>query len=338
MERYVCAHAHFYQPPRENPWLEAVELQDSAYPYHDWNERITQECYAPNATSRILDPDGRIIRLVNNYSRISFNFGPTLMAWMEKNSPDAYAAIVEGDRQSQERFSGHGSALAQAYNHMILPLANRRDKRTQIIWGIRDFEFRFGRKMEGMWLPETAVDIETLEIMAEQGVLFTILAPSQASRVRGIDESEWHDVSGAKIDPTMAYRLGLPSGRSLSLFFYDGPISLAVAFEGLLNDGEAFADRILGAFNDDRAWAQIAHIATDGESYGHHHRNGDMALAYALDYIESHDLAKVTNYGEFLEKYPPSHEVEIFENTSWSCIHGIETLERGLRLQFRRLP
>ena len=184
--------------------------------------------------------------------------------------------------------------------------------------------FDFGRKMEGMWLPETAVDIETLEIMAEQGVLFTILAPSQASRVRGIDESEWHDVSGAKIDPTMAYRLGLPSGRSLSLFFYDGPISLAVAFEGLLNDGEAFANRILGAFNDDRAWAQIAHIATDGEGYGHHHRNGDMALAYALDYIESHDLAKVTNYGEFLEKYPPSHEVEIFENTSWSCIHGIE--------------
>jgi alpha-amylase/alpha-mannosidase (GH57 family) len=324
MDRYVCIHGHFYQPPRENAWLEAVELQDSAYPYHDWNEKITAECYGPNATSRILDPAGRIIRLVNNYSRISFNFGPTLLTWMEKNSQDSYAAILEADRQSQQNFSGHGSALAQAYNHMILPLANRSDKETQVVWGIRDFEFRFGHKPEGMWLPETAVDTETLEIVAEHGILFTILAPSQGSRVRPIDSDEWQDVSGGKIDPTMTYRLTLPSGRSMTLFFYDGPISRAVAFEGLLNDGEAFANRVLGAFSEDRDWAQIAHIATDGESYGHHHRNGDMALAYALDYIESHNLARLTNYGEYLEMHPPTHEVEIFENTSWSCSHGIE--------------
>jgi len=324
MERYACIHGHFYQPPRENPWLEAIELQDSAYPYHDWNERITAECYASNATSRILDGESRITRLVNNYSRISFNFGPTLLAWMEQHAPDTYEAIRAADRESRQRFSGHGSALSQPYNHMILPLANRRDKETQIVWGIADFEHRFGRRPEGMWLPETAVDIETLEILSEHGILFTILAQSQAHRVRPLGNGDWQDVSGGRIDPTMAYKLALPSGRSISLFFYDGPISQAVAFEGLLNNGEALADRLLDAFNEERTWPQLAHIATDGESYGHHHKNGDMALAYALDHIESHGLARLTNYAEYLELCPPTHEVEIFANSSWSCVHGIE--------------
>jgi len=322
--RYICIHGHFYQPPRENPWLEAVELQDSAYPYHDWNERITAECYAANATSKILGQDGKIERLVNNYSRISFDFGPTLLAWMERQAPQVYQAILEGDRESRQRYSGHGSALAQAYNHIILPLANLRDKRTQVLWGIADFQYRFGRDPEGMWLPETAVDLQTLEVLAENRISFTILAPSQASRVRPLGAQSWEDVSGERIDPTMAYKINLPSGRHMNLFFFDGPISRAVAFEGLLVNGEAFAQRLLTGFSDQRRRPQLVHVATDGESYGHHHRLGDMALAYALHYIESKQLAALTNYGEFLEKHPPNWEVEIFEPSSWSCAHGVE--------------
>ena len=204
MERYVCIHAHFYQPPRENAWLEAVELQDSAYPYHDWNERVSAECYAPNSASRILDGDARILQIVNNYSRISFNFGPTLLSWMEEKSPAVYEAILAADRESQRIFSGHGNAVAQAYNHMILPLANRQDKYTQIRWGIRDFESRFGRHPEGMWLPETGVDLQTLEVLAELGIKFTILSPHQAGRVRPLGGRAWRKVAGGKIDPSLS--------------------------------------------------------------------------------------------------------------------------------------
>lgn len=322
MERYLCVHCHFYQPPRENPWLEFVELQESAYPYHDWNERITAECYAPNSASRILDGNGRITRIVNNYSKISFNIGPTLFSWMEVNSPDVYEAILEADRQSRTMYSGHGSAIAQAYNHMIMPLANRRDRETQVKWGIRDFESRFGRLPEGMWLPETAVDRETLEILADHGIKFTILAPSQARQTRRPGRP-WRNVESAKIDPKFPYFCQFGSGKKISLFFYDGPISRAVAFENLLNSGEGFANRLLSGFTGAR-YPQLMHIATDGETYGHHHPHGDMALAYALQYIESNQLARITNYGEFLEKHPPTHEVEIIENTSWSCVHGIE--------------
>ena len=324
MKRYICIHCHFYQPPRENPWLETVELQDSAYPYHDWNERVTTECYAPNSVSRILDGDNQIIQLVNNYSKISFNFGPTLLSWLEAKAPDVYDAILEADRESQKNFSGHGSALAQVYNHMILPLANARDRRTQILWGIRDFERRFKRMPEGMWLPETAVDLESLEILAELGIRFTLLAPHQAGRVRTIGGRVWRDVSGSRIDPTQAYEQRLPSGRKIALFFYDGPIARAVAFEGLLSSGEDLANRLIGAFSEERNRPQLVHIATDGESYGHHHRFGDMALAYALNTIESNQLAQLTNYGEYLERHPPTHQVEIIEKTSWSCFHGID--------------
>ena len=322
MDRYLCIHCHFYQPPRENPWLETIELQDSAYPYHDWNERISAECYGPNSASRILDPQSRIARIVNNYAQISFNFGPTLLSWMEANSPDVYAAILQADRSSRERFSGHGNAIAQAYNHIIMPLANRRDKETQVIWGIRDFETRFGRQPEGMWLPETAVDIETLEVLADHGIEFTILAPNQARQARR-QGRQWRNVEGSRIDPKTPYICQLPSGNRINLFFYDGPISRAVAFEHLLNSGEAFANRLVSGFTE-RRYPQLMHIATDGETYGHHHRHGDMALAYALSYIETNQLATITNYGEYLEKHPPSHEVEIIENTSWSCAHGIE--------------
>ncbi len=322
--RNLCIHGHFYQPPRENAWLEAIELQDSAYPYHDWNARIATECYEANATSRILDKQGRIVQIVNNYMNISFNFGPTLLAWLEEHAADVHEKIIQADVQSRERFSGHGSALAQAYNHMILPLANQRDKHTQVVWGIRDFEHRFKRKPEGMWLPETAVDLPTLDVLAEHGILFTILSPYQARRVRSMVEEEWTDATHGAIDPRMPYLQRLSGGRSLAVFFYDGPISQAVAFERLLKNGEGFANRLIGGFDAERRSAQLVHIATDGESYGHHHPHGDMALAYALDYIEANGLARLTNYGEYLEKYPPTHEVEIFENTSWSCAHGIE--------------
>src|SRR5438105_8770686 len=324
MDRYICIHGHFYQPPRENAWLEFVELQDSAYPFHDWNERITAECYAPNGMSRILDGFQNIEKIANNYARISFNFGPTLLAWMADHEPESYQAILDADKESRERFSGHGSAIAQAYNHTILPLSNSRDKYTQILWGIRDFESRFGRKPEGMWLPEAAVDSLTLGLLAEQGIKFTVLAPRSAWRVRKLGGRKWKEVSGGGIDPSRAYLCRLAPGRSIALFFYDGPISQAVAFEGLLQQGEQFAARLASGFSGHRNWPQLVHIATDGETYGHHHAHGDMALAAALNHVESSGIARLTNYGEFLEKHPPTHEVQIAENSSWSCSHGVE--------------
>ncbi len=322
--RYLCVHGHFYQPPRENPSLEAIELQDSAHPYHDWNERITAECYAPNATSRILDGEQKIVQLVNNYTQISFNFGPTLLSWMERYANRVYEALREADRISKERFSGHGNAIAQVYNHMILPLANARDKATQVKWGVRDFEHRLGRFPEGMWLAETAVNTETLETLAANGIAFTILAPRQAKRIRKRGTRTWTDVTGGRVDPSRAYLVRLPSKRNITVFFYDGPISQGVAFEGLLNNGQRFADRLVSGFSDARTWPQLAHIATDGESYGHHHRFGEMALSYALHHIETNKLAELTNYGQFLDRYPADHIVEIVENSSWSCVHGVE--------------
>jgi alpha-amylase/alpha-mannosidase (GH57 family) len=321
--RYLCVHGHFYQPPRENAWLEAIELQDSASPYHDWNERITEECYATNTASRVLDTAGRIVDIVNNYAKISYNVGPTLMSWLEQARPDVYAAIVEADALSRERFGGHGSAMAQVYNHIIMPLANARDKRTQVIWGIADFERRFGRRPEGMWLAETAVDLDTLEALAEQHIRFTVLAPRQAAWVRAPGELSWRDVRGGGVDPRRPYIQNLPSGRTIALYFYDGPVSQAVAFERLLSQGEKFAERLMGAFSSSQE-AELVHIATDGETYGHHHRHGEMALTYALHLIESRGLATLTNYGQYLELQPPTWEVRIEERSSWSCVHGVE--------------
>ena len=326
MECFACIHCHFYQPPRENPWLEAVESQDSASPHHDWNERIAKECYLPNGASRILDSQHRISKIVNNYSRISFNFGPTLLSWMEERAPDGYQRILDGDRESRRLFSGHGSALAQAYNHTILPLSNSRDKRTQILWGLKDFQRRFERDPEGMWLPETAVDLETLEILSGEGVKFTILAPRQAGQLRVDKESPWIDLEYG-IDSRRAYACSLPSGRVIGLFFYDGALSTAVAFERLLVNGENFARRLVSRFDPEGDSAQLMHVATDGETYGHHHAHGDMALAYALDYIEDNKLARRTNYGEYFATHPPSQEVQIKEKTSWSCMHGVARWE-----------
>lgn len=323
MARRVCVHGHFYQPPRENPWLETVERQDSAYPFHDWNERIAAECYEPNANARILDDDGWVERLVDNYARISFDVGPTLLSWMQATRPELHAALVAADAASAERFSGHGSAMAQAYHHIILPLANRRDRITQVRWGIRDFEHRFGRSPEGMWLPETAVDTDTLEVLAAAGITFTVLAPSQARRARPVGSRTWEDVTGGGLDTRVPYRIPLPSGRSLVAFFYDGGLARQVAFEGLLSSGEAFAGRLLDGF-DGRGGLQLVHVATDGESYGHHHRYGEMALAYALRAIEAAPDVRLSNYAEVLERHPPVHEAQIIEGSSWSCAHGVE--------------
>ncbi len=323
--KYICIHGHFYQPPRENPWLNDVEVQDSAYPFHDWNERITAECYSRNSAARILEENGRIEEIVNNYAHISFNFGPTLLNWMKLKAPDVYEAILQADKDSLKRFSGHGSAIAQSYNHLIMPLANERDKETQVIWGIRDFEARFNRKPEGMWLSETAVDTDTLEVLAKHGIKFTILSPYQAESVRKIGTEKWTDVTGAKVDPCIPYLCKLPSGNTISLFFYDGPVSQGIAFERLLNNGRVFADRLIGQLDlEDDTEPQLMHIATDGETYGHHHSLGEMGLAYCLHHIEKHELAHITIYGEYLEMFPPEYEAKILEKTAWSSTPNLE--------------
>ncbi len=319
--KYVCVHGHFYQPPRENAWLQKVELQEGAFPFHDWNEKINFECYAPNAAARILDGNEKIRRIVNNYARISFNFGPTLLSWLEQSDPVTYEKILEADRQSQKHFGGHGSAMAQVYNHLIMPLANAHDKETQVKWGIADFEHRFKRKPEGMWLSETAVDMATLEVLADHDIKFTVLAPRQARAFKKINTEDWNELNES-VDPRRSYLCKLDSGKSIALFFYDGQVSKDVAFQKLLNSGEAFANRLTGVFDGDDS-AQLSHIATDGESYGHHHRHGEMALAWGLEYIKKQGF-QLTNYGEFLEKHPPEYEVLIHEDSSWSCAHGIE--------------
>lgn len=326
---YVCIHGHFYQPPRENPWLEEIEIQDSASPFHDWNARISAECYAPNLDSRILGPEGRIIKIVNNFSKISHDLGPTLMSWLEKKRPDIYGRLVQTDRESREEFSGHGPAMAQAYNHTILPLAESRDKRLQIIWGIRDFRYRYGRAPEGLWLPETAVDMESLEILADQGITFTILAPRQAARIRRLGGNEWTDVRGEKVDPRRPYVCRLPSGRTIAIFFYDGPTSRDIAFGGLLKSGDLLSSRLASLFSSEKSRPELVHTAVDGETFGHHHKFTEMALSYALDSFESGSDIETTVYGEYLEKFPPDTEVEIIPDTSWSCVHGVERWRSG---------
>jgi alpha-amylase/alpha-mannosidase (GH57 family) len=323
-KRFVCIHGHFYQPPRENPWLETVETQDSAAPYHDWNERICAECYAPNGAARVVNDKNQITRIVNNYARISFNFGPTLLSWLRENAPRTVRMILDGENRSRQRYRGHSSAMAQVYNHMILPLANARDRNTQIRWGVADYESSFGTPPEGMWLPETAADTATLEALATNGIEFTVLAPHQCKHIRPLKgEAEWTDTPNATVDTTHPYLVRFASGASIAIFFYNGPDSRAIAFEGLLDSGDNLAGRLKEAFKDSPQ-PQLVHVATDGESYGHHHKYGEMALAYALRLLEQDKTVKLTNYASFLEQFPPEFECEIVENTSWSCVHGIE--------------
>ncbi len=320
--KYLCIHGHFYQPPRENAWLEEIELQESAAPYHDWNARICAECYSPNTLARVLNGDKELTDLINNYAHISFNFGPTLLSWLEEKEPEVYQAILEADRQSRTYFGGHGSAIAQCYNHMILPLANGHDKETQIKWGIYDFEKRFGRKPEALWLAETACNTETLEVLAANAMKFVILAPGQCLRVRKIGENKWQEIGGG-VDPKRVYVCNLPSGQKINLFFYDGPISQGIAFSDTLSSGEKFAARLLSTYNTEQE-PQLMHIATDGETYGHHQKFAEMALAYCLKTVQKSPDVQLTIYGEFLEKNPPQYEAQIRENSSWSCCHGVE--------------
>jgi alpha-amylase/alpha-mannosidase (GH57 family) len=328
-KRFICIHGHFYQPPRENPWLETVETQDSAAPYHDWNERVCAECYAPNGAARIVNNKNQITRIVNNYARISFNFGPTLLSWLKENAQRTYRMVLDGERRSRRSYRGHSSAMAQVYNHIIMPLASRRDRITQIRWGIADYQHHYGIAPEGMWLAETAADNESLELLAAHGIKFTVLAPHQCKRIRslkddaGNDSAGWTETPNATVDTKHPYLVRFDSGVSIAVFFYDGPKSRAIAFEGLLNSGESLAARLESGF-EDNAQPQLAHVATDGESYGHHHKYGEMALAYALRLLEADKTVKLINYGSFLDQFPPEYEAEIIENTSWSCAHGIE--------------
>ncbi|OGP49295.1 MAG: hypothetical protein A2Y79_10860 [Deltaproteobacteria bacterium RBG_13_43_22] len=321
--RFICIHGHFYQPPRENPWLEAVEREETASPYHDWNERILTECYAPNSRSRIQNEKGQITQISNNYQKISFNFGPTLLSWMEEKARITLKGVEQADCQSQKDQEGHGNALAQAYNHIILPLAGDRDLLTQVRWGKRDFQKRFNREPEGMWIPETAVNLKTLEILTREGIKFTILAPHQAKRFRPLGQKQWTEVHG-NINPRRPYWCNLPGGQKIALFFYDGGLAHGIAFENYLQNGEILLQRLLNGFDPQDPGPQLVHAATDGESYGHHRLFGDMALAYALHSLDNDPAVQLTNYGRFLAQFPPGFEVEIHENTSWSCAHGIE--------------
>jgi alpha-amylase/alpha-mannosidase (GH57 family) len=300
-----------------------VEREQSAAPFHDWNERIASECYGPNSASPLLDDQGRMLEVVNNYAKMSFDFGPTLLRWLETHYSELYGRILEADRESVRTFSGHGSALAQVYAHMIMPLASPDDKRTQTRWGAEDFERRFGRYPEGMWLPETAVDTETLEALADAEIKFTILSPKQAGTVRKTGDESWTEVTGGIIDTRQAYSVELPSGRMISVFFYDDGISNRIAFGDLLSSGTGLSKALLGGFSA-RDGPQLVNVASDGETYGHHHRNGHLALTRSLSEVEKSGTTALANYALFLALAPPDHEVRLLEPTSWSCSHGVE--------------
>ncbi len=356
----VTVHGHFYQPPRENPYLDAIERQASAHPFHDWNERIDKECYRPNAFARILNDRGEVAGIVNNYEYLSFNIGPTLMSWLERYDEEVYQRILEADRKSCQRLNGHGNAIAQVYNHIIMPLANERDKQTQIRWGIADFRSRFDRDPEGMWLAETAVDYATLEVLVAEGIRFIVLAPSQAERCRqlpGHDNSdpEWREVGGGQIDPTRPYRcylkpeLRLAVSHQLSplsshnfsrgnghnsepttntpyidIFFYDGPISRDMGFNDVLSSSNHLAGRLGQAVRGDHRKSQLISVATDGETFGHHKNSTEKCLAYAFTEEFPRRGWTVTNFAHYLSQNPSDWEVELKPVTAWSCSHGVD--------------
>ena len=351
---YITIHGHFYQPPRENPYLNAIERQESAAPFHDWNARIHDECYRPNAFSRIERRDGKIVKIVNNYEYMSFNMGPTLLSWIEVHDRNTYQAILDADKRSADRLNGHGNAIAQVYNHIIMPLANWRDKLTQIRWGKADFTKRFGREPEGMWLAETAVDYETLEALALEGIKFIVLAPSQAQRCRPIPTKDnanpaWQEVGGAQIDPTRPYRCYLRRHNNISsnvselgqfhlpantdayidVFFYDGPISRDMGFGDLLGSSSNFAKRLSQAVRNDHRQHQMVSVATDGETFGHHKHFTEKTLSYA--FVEEFPQRgwTVTNYAHYLSLFPPTWEAELKSVTAWSCAHGVDRWQGG---------
>ena len=303
----VVIHGHFYQPPREDPWLDEVETEPSAAPFHDWNERIERECYRAVAAARMYAPDGRIARIVNTLAEISFDVGPTLLEWLEPHAPRTYAGVLEADRVSRLRHDGHGNAIAMPYHHAILPLASRRDKVTEVRWGIADFRRRFRREPAGMWLPETAVDPDTLDVLAAEGMQFTVVAPHQVARA-----------------PAGGFpgRYRTPSGRTIALFTYDGGISHDVAFGGLLRNAQGWVERLL-APDTSGAERRLVAVATDGETYGHHHRFGEVALAWVLGDLPRRNV-RVENFAAFLARHPAEQDVQLVAPSSWSCPHGVE--------------
>ena len=318
----LIIHGHFYQPPRENPWTGEVEREPSAAPYHDWNERIHSECYGPNGFAHIADNAS----VINNYRNISFNFGPTLLSWLDKHQPRTYQRILTADRESAAAHHGHGNAIAQAYGHAILPLCNQKDRLTQIVWGIEDFRFRFDREPESLWLSETACNDETLSLMIEQGLRYVILAPEQAGRVRLRASDEWTTVPPNAIDTSRAYRYQHKdgSGRSIAVFFYNGALARSIAFEKALTSSSDLVNRFIQVAHS----GQLVTVATDGETYGHHFKFGDLCLAHALEIEAKNAGFWITNYGEYLDRYPPQYEVELSlgplaEGSSWSCVHGV---------------
>jgi len=321
-QNFLCIHGHFYQPPRENPWLQWVEPEPSAFPFHDWNQRITRECYSPNAWARIHSPKGKIEGLINNFAYISFDMGPTLISWIHQAHPELYQKIREADQTGRQMYNGHGPAMAQVYNHIIMPLADRKDKETQIIWGIEDFKYRFNRPPEGMWLAETAVDLESLDLMALHGIRFTILSPYQADKVRPIGKGSWKDVSAGDVDVTVPYKVSLPSGREINVFFYNREISQSIAFGSALSSGEQILKEVSLRLFKAKNQNPIIVVATDGESYGHHFKFGDLALAWIITHAEEYGLTLITP-GSYLELFPPQFEAMIKERTSWSCAHGV---------------
>ncbi|MDY7012684.1 MAG: DUF3536 domain-containing protein [Cyanobacteriota bacterium] len=325
----IAVHGHFYQPPRENPYLDTIERQPSAYPFHDWNERIDRECYRPNVFARILNDRGEVVGIVNNFEYMSFNIGPTLMSWLERYDREVYDGIIEADRQSAERLNGCGNAIAQAYNHIILPLANERDRYTQIRWGKADFRSHFGRDPQGMWLAETAVDYATLKALVDEEIKFMILAPSQAERCRAIPNSQesdpqWYEVGGSQIDPTRPYRCFLDDGRFIDVFFYDGPISRDMGFSEVLGSSDVFVGRLSAAVRGDLRPSQLISVATDGETFGHHKGGTEKCLAYAFTREIPRRGWTVTNFAHYLSLNPPTWEVVLKPVTAWSCSHGVD--------------
>jgi len=339
-KRFFALHAHFYQPPRENPWTGAIPPQPSAWPFHDWNSRIARECYVPNACSRINDSSGRTIEFGNNYLNLNFNFGPTLLSWLERTYPFYYAKVIEAGRVSRAR-RGHSNAIAQAYNHMIMPLASFQDQLTQALWGIKDFESRFGFMPEAMWLPEAAASDDTLRLLVDLGMKYVILSPYQAQRIRPLGDGEWTDATRGDFDTTRPYAWfdtaadgTRKDSRSLAVFFYDGPLSKAAAFENLLKDSSVFADRVEGCFKPGETGPQLVSLAVDGETFGHHHKFAEMTLAHAFLHEMKKRRIETVNYAQYLEQHPPLWEASLKagndgEGTAWSCAHGLRRWKGG---------
>ncbi|MBI4802031.1 MAG: DUF3536 domain-containing protein [Elusimicrobia bacterium] len=339
-KNYVVIHAHFYQPPRESPWTGEIPPQEAAFPYNDWNERIARECYIPNAYARINDSLGRAVELVNNYEYLSFNFGPTLLAWLEKRYPACYSKIIRTAAKSRKSL-GHSNAIAQGYNHVIMPLASFNDRLTQVIWGLADFQARFGFKAEAMWLPETAADENTLRLLIDQGLGYAILSPYQAEMIRPVDSEKWTDISSGNFDTKRPYVWFDRSAdgarirsRSIALFFYDGPLSKAAAFENSLRDSATFAASLAAGFNPKSGEDQLLSLAVDGETFGHHHKFADMTLAHAFRHEFKKRGLETTNFAAYLAGHPPQYEAEIKkgpdgEGTAWSCAHGLRRWKGG---------